>query len=85
MEASTISPEWHQWLHHVVDELPATTDLSAFKPHFLRPKVRNWTGTDKAYSSPHYVGNKDFHGLNKKYSEWKAVPGDSSVNDKTSL
>ena len=46
-DASLVTPEWHGWLHHMVDDLP---DVSL-------PPVRRWekeaqanlTGTNRAY------------------------------------
>ena len=70
MDASSIPPEWHQWLHHVVDEIPSKTNLAAFKPHYLRGRTPTKTGTPDAYSSPHYVGSKDFKPYKKKGDSW---------------
>lgn len=70
MEASTISPEWHQWVHHVVDEIPTTSTVAAFKPHYARTRVQNMTGTENAYSSPHFVGNKAYSPVKRKTQAW---------------
>lgn len=84
MDASTIPPEWHQWLHHVVDELPTRAGLNAFKPHYLRGRTPNMTGTKDAYSSNHYVGNKNFTPYKKKYDTWDPN-APSSSNSSQSL
>jgi NADH:ubiquinone oxidoreductase subunit len=84
-EASTIPPEWHQWLHHVVDEIPSQAGLAAFRPHFLRGRTPNQTGTSKAYSSPHYLGNKSWTGgPSKKYESWDANAGKASSSSEAS-
>jgi len=80
MDTSTIPPEWHQWLHHVVDEIPSTAGLAAFKPHYLRQRIQNFTGTENAYSSPHYLGNKNWKEFAKKYEKWDPNSGASSSN-----
>ncbi|MCP5432585.1 MAG: NADH:ubiquinone oxidoreductase subunit NDUFA12 [Alphaproteobacteria bacterium] len=48
VEASRVPPEWHAWLHYMVDEVPAEAKRAAWeKPH--RP---NLTGTAQAYRPP---------------------------------
>jgi len=47
MEASTISPEWHGWLHHTFDETP--TDRPVVRRSWEKPHVENLTGTPGAY------------------------------------
>jgi NADH:ubiquinone oxidoreductase subunit len=46
-EASQISPDWHGWMHHTVDELP---DQDGYQPYpWQKPHVPNMTGTAQAY------------------------------------
>ncbi len=46
-EASQVPPEWHGWLHHTVDELPANTE---YKPRpWEKPHQPNPTGSPEAY------------------------------------
>ncbi|MGI3163132.1 NADH:ubiquinone oxidoreductase subunit NDUFA12 [Pseudooceanicola sp. 200-1SW] len=47
-EASRISPDWHGWLHHTFDEMPASKPL-AHKP-WEKPHHENLTGTMLAYA-----------------------------------
>lgn len=46
-EASKVPPEWHAWLHHTIDEVPA----DAGKPQYpwQKPHLPNLTGTRLAY------------------------------------
>jgi len=47
VEASRIPPEWHAWLHHTVDTLPAET---GYRPRaWERPHLPNLTGSEYAY------------------------------------
>lgn len=49
-EASLVSPDWHGWLHHTVDE-PPTQD--SYKPRdWQKPHLPNMTGTSAAYRPP---------------------------------
>jgi NADH:ubiquinone oxidoreductase subunit len=48
-EASRVPPEWHAWLHHTVDEVPAA---GGPKYPWQKPHVPNLTGTPDAYRPP---------------------------------
>ncbi len=45
-EASKIPPEWHAWLHHIVDE-PLTETATAYP--WQKPHLPNMSGTPFAY------------------------------------
>ena len=49
-EASAVPPEWHAWLHHTIDAVPA----AGGKPHapWQKPHVANQTGSPAAYRPP---------------------------------
>lgn len=47
-EASKVPPEWHAWLHHVVDEAPGARQKYTWE----KPHQPNLTGTPAAYR-PH--------------------------------
>jgi len=49
-EGSRVPPEWHAWLHHTVDEIPA----DGCKPKYAwqKPHQPNLTGTPDAYRPP---------------------------------
>ena len=47
-EASSVSPEWHGWLHHTWDELP--TDKPLVKKSWEKEHQANLTGTLDSYS-----------------------------------
>ncbi len=46
-EASKVPPEWHAWLHHTIDEVPA--DAGKPKYPWQKPHLPNLTGTRLAY------------------------------------
>ncbi len=46
-EASAVSPDWHGWLHHTLDEPPTVRPLKRQK--WEKPYVPNLTGTKYAY------------------------------------
>jgi NADH:ubiquinone oxidoreductase subunit len=50
VEASRVPPEWHGWLHHTVDEVPAAGDH--LKYPWQKPHQPNLTGTAEAYRPP---------------------------------
>ena len=47
-EGSKVPPEWHAWLHHMVDEVPAPRQRYAWE----KPHEPNLTGTPRAYHPP---------------------------------
>ncbi len=53
-EASRIPPEWHGWIHHQTDDIPAPGSPS-FRRSWQKPHVANMTGTNKAYRPPGHV------------------------------
>lgn len=48
VEASKVPPEWHAWLHHMIDEAPHPRPRYAWE----KPHVPNMTGTPFAYHPP---------------------------------
>ena len=44
-EASRVPPEWHAWLHHMVDEVPQPRQRYAWE----KPHEPNLTGTPQSY------------------------------------
>ncbi|HEY1507171.1 MAG TPA: NADH:ubiquinone oxidoreductase subunit NDUFA12 [Stellaceae bacterium] len=49
-EGSRVPPEWHAWLHHTVNEIPA--DGGKLKYLWQKPHQPNLTGTPDAYRPP---------------------------------
>ena len=50
LEASTVPPEWHGWLHHQTDDVPG--EHSKYRKDWQKPPVANMTGTKMAYLPP---------------------------------
>jgi NADH:ubiquinone oxidoreductase subunit len=50
-EASKVPAEWHGWLHHTVDEVPAADVQSRRRP-WQKDHIPNLTGTAGAYHPP---------------------------------
>jgi NADH:ubiquinone oxidoreductase subunit len=46
-EASQVPPEWHGWMHHMVDT-PPTEETYVARP-WQKPHRMNMTGTAQAY------------------------------------
>ncbi|CAG8508387.1 16475_t:CDS:2 [Cetraspora pellucida] len=46
-DASQIPPEWHNWMHRIVDTPPTVDPLP--RPKYVLPHTENLTGTRKAY------------------------------------
>jgi NADH:ubiquinone oxidoreductase subunit len=49
-EASMVPPEWHGWLHHQTDALPA--EGSRYRKPWQKPHQSNLTGSPEAYVPP---------------------------------
>ena len=50
-EASAVPPEWHGWLHHQTNTVPAPDSVS-YRKTWQVPHRPNLTGTDLAYRPP---------------------------------
>ena len=46
-EASRVTPDWHGWMHHTVDEPP--TEAPLLRKAWELPHLPNQTGTVRAY------------------------------------
>ena len=53
-EASNVPPEWHGWLHHQTDAIPASEEKSFRRP-WQKPHQPNLTGTTGAYRPPGHI------------------------------
>ena len=53
VEASRVPPQWHGWLHHIVDKPPTQTPV--ITPDWGRDHQPNATGTAQAYRPPGYA------------------------------
>ena len=49
-EPTTIGPDWHGWMHHIVD-IPPTDEKVRVRP-WWKPHLPNMTGTPFAYRPP---------------------------------
>lgn len=53
-EATKIPPEWHGWMHHQTDVIPAN-DAQSFRRTWQTPHQVNLTGTNEAYRPPGHL------------------------------
>lgn len=53
-DASRLTPEWHSWLHHTIDQIPEDAPLTVMPPvrAWEQPATGNLTGTNLAYYPP---------------------------------
>ena len=51
IEASSIPPEWHGWMHHQTNTVP-NEDGASFRRTWQKPHTPNLTATDEAYRPP---------------------------------
>jgi NADH:ubiquinone oxidoreductase subunit len=58
-EASLVPPEWHGWLHHQTDAVPAPAGDSRYRKPWQKPPIANLTGTNAAYVPPGLKGHRD--------------------------
>ncbi|MGB4057589.1 MAG: NADH:ubiquinone oxidoreductase subunit NDUFA12 [Alphaproteobacteria bacterium] len=52
-EATNIPPEWHGWMHHQTNTIPANE--SGFRREWQKPHKPNMTGTTAAYRPPGHI------------------------------
>ena len=70
-EASMVPPEWHGWLHHQTDTVPAATSAS-YRQNWQQPWRPNLTGTDLAYRPPgHQLSGGQRQSATGDYQPWK--------------
>lgn len=70
-EPSRVPPEWHGWLHHQTDVVPADSEKS-FRRNWQKPHQPNLTGTDHAYLPPgHLLQGGQRAASDSDYEAWK--------------
>lgn len=70
-EASKIPPEWHGWMHHQTDDVPAS-DSPSFRRPWQKPHTQNLTGTKAAYRpSGHILAGGQRAKATGDYEAWK--------------
>ena len=67
VEASKIPPEWHSWIHFLIEKIPQK-DVKKF--FWQKDHSENLTGTTKAYK-PEGLLSSDSKKKMKKYDTWK--------------
>ncbi len=69
-EASKVPPEWHAWLHRIVDSPP--TEAAAAPRSWQKPHLPNLTGTAYAYRPPGDMAGGDRpEGMPAPYQPWR--------------
>jgi NADH:ubiquinone oxidoreductase subunit len=48
IEASSVPPEWHGWLHHQTNQIPSN-DIPSYRRAYQKPPTPNQTATPEAY------------------------------------
>lgn len=48
IEASSVPPEWHGWLHHQTNQIPSN-DIPSYRRAYQKPFTPNKTATAEAY------------------------------------
>ncbi|GJQ09856.1 hypothetical protein GpartN1_g1647.t1 [Galdieria partita] len=73
----SLPPEWHAWLHHIIDEPPTRSTFQ--RPIYQGQIIANRTGTTDAYFPKNNPLSKNFKGLAKdKLEPWN---GNVSTNN----
>lgn len=76
-DASQVPPEWHSWLHHQTDIVPAKDDPR--RHVWQKPWQPNLTGTGRAYFPPgHALGGGKRDKATGDYVAWQPAPTPSS-------
>lgn len=72
-EASAVPPEWHGWLHHQTDDVPA--DYNPLRRVWQKPHQPNLTGTANAYVPPgHILRGQARQAATGDYAAWSPDP-----------
>lgn len=70
-EPSRVPAEWHGWLHHQTDAVPAD-DAKSFRRLWQKPHQPNLTGTDQAYRPQgHLLKGGRRAASDSDYEAWK--------------
>lgn len=68
-DASQVPPEWHGWLHHQTNDLPAADN--PLRHSWQKPPQANQTGTANAYFPPgHALGGGKRDKATGDYQAW---------------
>lgn len=69
-EGSRVPPQWHGWLHHIVEEPP--TDIAQTPKKFEKPYLPNMTGTPLAYRPKGSLARAtDDAKIDQTYEAWR--------------
>lgn len=69
-EASLVPAEWHGWLHHQTDAVPAADNK--YRKEWQKPHLPNQTGTEQAYRPPgHALMGGQRAASTADYSAWQ--------------
>lgn len=69
-EASRVPPDWHGWLHHVIEQPPTKAPLK--RRAWEKEHVPNMTGTVRAYRPPGSLADKAARAeATGDYEAWK--------------
>ena len=69
-DPTKINPDWHAWLHHIIDDIPNIKKKKIFG--WQKKLSPNLTGTKKAYQPSGYLLNKKKNYVTKKnYESWE--------------
>ena len=65
-DASLLPPEYHAWMHYIVDEfpMPSVDKSAAYRPHYQKPHQANVSGSAMAYRPKRAPATGDY----KKWS-----------------
>lgn len=71
VEASTVPPAWHAWLHHVAQDPPKPQDAQPPAKPWIQPHQPNLTGTSAAYRpAGSQLKGGDRHPATGDYEAW---------------
>tara|TARA_B100001123_G_C14611019_1_gene749894 strand:+ start:58 stop:423 length:366 start_codon:yes stop_codon:yes gene_type:complete len=67
-DPTNIDPDWHAWLHHIVNKVPTSENK---KDYYWQKKISpNKTGTKGAYLPKGHILNKESKVDKKNYEPW---------------
>ncbi len=79
-DASQVPPEWHGWLHHQTNDVPAANN--PLRHVWQQPPQANMTGTVNAYFPPgHPLGGGKRQSATGDYAAWVPPGTETSHHD----
>eukprot|EP00013_Stygamoeba_regulata_P023797 CAMPEP_0177649060 /NCGR_PEP_ID=MMETSP0447-20121125/11166_1 /TAXON_ID=0 /ORGANISM="Stygamoeba regulata, Strain BSH-02190019" /LENGTH=125 /DNA_ID=CAMNT_0019151755 /DNA_START=127 /DNA_END=504 /DNA_ORIENTATION=- len=68
-DPTTVSSEWHAWLHYTSDVPPTSAEFQKLRPTYEKKHIINQTGTEQAYHPHNYILNESWRPVHQRASK----------------